>query len=468
MTLHPFLLPHEWLAKAKDFNDFTQMMQSAKDNVDIWSHITTLAPGLHSPPTDFIPLGLHCDGVPFGSQVFYSDSLELFSLNFPCLHSGMRIPFTSVQRTHLVKHETYNAIFEVLSWSLKHLAFGTFPSRRHNDDPFGKREQFRSRLSSTTQPAKALLVEIRADWVALKQLFQFPQQNENAGICWMCSATPKDIRDCSLLANWRTSRKTAMSFHKQLLLDGKTCPLWSVPGVSSHIVIVDWLHCVDIGVAADVLGNVLLELVDQYPGSDRHVRMRNLWKDISDEYARQAVPCDNRFPGLRLKSFFVTSKSPKLKGKAAHIRYFVPVLDCIVQDKFPQDNIHNRTVVKCMHNLAECYSCLQDFNADKFEISARRLGSLHCALEQEKLAAGIQKRWKVKPKLHLSLELSMHLCLQRQRGNPRHFWTYADETHGGLMKTIAASRGGKNSSLASAYRLLTMWSAKTDLVSMIG
>jgi len=70
MTLHPFLLPHEWLAKAKDFNDFTQMMQSAKDNVDIWTHITTLAPGLHSPPTDFIPLGLHCDGVPFGSQVF--------------------------------------------------------------------------------------------------------------------------------------------------------------------------------------------------------------------------------------------------------------------------------------------------------------------------------------------------------------------------------------------------------------
>jgi hypothetical protein len=111
---------------------------------------------------------------------------------------------------------------------------------------------------------------------------------------------------------------------------------------------------------------------------------------------------------------------------------------------------------------------LQDFNEDKLEISARRLGSLYCALEQEKLAAGIQKRWKVKPKLHLFLELSMYLCLQRQRGNPRHFWTYADETHGGLMKTIAASRGGKKSSLASAHRLLSMWSARTDLVSMIG
>ena len=161
------------------------------------------------------------------------------------------------------------------------------------------------------------------------------------------------------------------------------------------------------------------------------------------------------------------TKSPKLKGKAAHIRYFVPVLDCIVQAKILH-SVHNRTVVKCMHNLAECYSCLQNFNADKLEVSARRLGSLYCALEQEQLAAGVEKRWKVKPKLHLFLELSMYLCLQRQRGNPRTFWTYADETHGGIMRTVATSRGGKNSSLASAFRLLSMWSAKTDLVNMIG
>ncbi len=468
MKLHPFLLPHEWLGKAVEFNDFTEMIQSAKDNVDIWSHVTTLASGLHSPPDDFIPLGLHCDGVPFGSQIFYSDSLELFSLNFPCGNHGMRIPFTSVQKIHLVKHETYNAILEVLSWSLKHLAFGTLPSMRHNGEDFGKSETFRARMAQIAQPAKALLVEIRADWVALKQLFQFPQQNENSGICWMCSATPKDIRDCSLSAQWRTSRQTAMSFHKQLLVDGKTCPLWSVPGVSSHIVVVDWLHCADIGVAADVLGNVLLELVDKYPGTDRNVRMTNLWKHISDEYARHAVPADNRFPGLRLKSFSASNKSPKLKGKAAHIRYLVPVLDCIVQEQIPQDSVHNQTVVKCMHYLAECYSCLQDFDANKLELSARRLGSLYCALEQEQLAAGVQKRWKVKPKLHLFLELSMYLCLQRQRGNPRNFWTYADESHGGLMRTIAASRGGKNSSLASANRLLSMWAAKSDLVSMLG
>jgi hypothetical protein len=59
---------------------------------------------------------------------------------------------------------------------------------------------------------------------------------------------------------------------------------------------------------------------------------------------------------------------------------------------------------------------------------------LYVSLEKEKHDAGIQKRWKVKPKLHMFLELCGHVCLQSERGNPRNFWTYADESHGGSMK----------------------------------
>ena len=118
-----------------------------------------------------------------------------------------------------------------------------------------------------------------------------------------------------------------MSFHRQLLSEGKSCPIWSVPGVSSDIVVVDWLHCADIGVSADITGNVLLELLSTYEGSrDRNVKMKALWEDVRAEYDRQEVPQGNRFPTLRVKSFWGQGKSPKLKGKAAHIRYLVPVL----------------------------------------------------------------------------------------------------------------------------------------------
>ena len=470
---HPFLLPHEWLLKAKSICNMEAY--SVKDgNQSILKHMQQVAAGLNCPVADFTPLGLHCDGVPFGSQVFYQDSLELFTLNLPCgPGTGMRIPFTSCQKSHLVKHDTYNAILGILAWSLKMLAVGTLPSTRHDGSPFGQGEQHRAAMAekaakpgSDVQPARALLVEIRADWVALKQVFQFPQQNENAGICWMCYAKPADIRDCSESASWRTNRRTAMSFHVELREAGKQCPLWSAPGCSSSIVVVDWLHCCDIGVAADVLGNVLWELLDLFPGGDRNVRMAALWSAVQVEYRTADVPRSNRFPGLRVKSFHNGKKSPKLKGKAAHIRGLVPILDRIVQRVMVAPDTHSQTVATCMHHLATCYSCIDIFNAQVLATAARKMALLYCSLEKEMIGMGFPKKWKVKPKLHLFLELCFFLCLQRQMGNPRDFWTYADETNGGTMKRIAVRRGGKNSSASSAYRMLSFWVAQTDLARL--
>ena len=155
------------------------------------------------------------------------------------------------------------------------------------------------------------------------------------------------------------------------------------------------------------MGNVLLELLSTYEGSrDRNVKMKALWEDVRAEYDRQEVPTGNRFPTLRVKRFLGQGKSPKLKGKAAHIRYLVPVLDCIVQRRFPKEGLHTQTVMSCMQNLGIAYACLQDFDPVKLDAASRRLALLYCALEKEQVEAGIEKRWKVKPKLHLFLELS--------------------------------------------------------------
>jgi hypothetical protein len=464
--LHPFLLPHEWLAKAASLGCLSHLGPKP-EQAFILEHMTRVANGLGSPAADFVPLGLHCDGVPFGSQVFYSDSLELFSINFPCGNIGMRIPFTSVQKNHLIKHQTYNAILDILAWSLKNLALGAFPVQRHDGKPFGLGEGFRMNLKNHLKPAKALLVEIRADWAALKQVFQFPQQNENSGICWMCNARPSDIRCCDATASWRHHRRTAVSFHQQLQQTGKSCALWGVPGCSCDIVVVDWLHCADLGVSADIMGNLLLDLAEAFPGQDRNVKVQNLWREIASEYDSQSVSVNNRFPTLRLQSFAVNGKSPKLKGKAGHIRHLVPVLDSIVQRTLQSQDAHTRTVVSCMNHLAACYKTLQDFDAQQLDTSARKMALLYCSLEREQLDAGVEKRWKVKPKLHLFLELANFLCLQRHRGNPKYFWTYGDESHGGILRSIAKARGGRNTSAASAQRLLSMWSSNVDLFGMV-
>ena len=121
-----------------------------------------------------------------------------------------------------------------------------------------------------------------------------------------------------------------------------------------------------------------------------------------------------------------------------------------------------------MQNLGVAYTCLQDFDPVKLDAASRRLALLYCALEKEQVEAGIEKRWKVKPKLHLFLELCNYLRLQRQRGNPRDFWTKGDESHGGSVRRVATSRGGRNSSASSAYRLLSLWVSQTDLLGMVG
>ena len=106
---HPFLLPHEWLAKAKSLTDMSKYAADEHLHPGIFNHMQGLISpsGLDSHVADYTPLGLHCDGVPYGSQVWYQDSLELFSINMPCgPAAGMRIPFTSVQKNNLVKYSS--------------------------------------------------------------------------------------------------------------------------------------------------------------------------------------------------------------------------------------------------------------------------------------------------------------------------------------------------------------------------
>jgi hypothetical protein len=70
------------------------------------------------------------------------------------------------------------------------------------------------------------------------------------------------LRMCCLMAELKDAGKIFFAFHSELKDAGKSCPLWSVPGVSSKIVMVEWQRCCDLGATADVLNDVLLELVN--------------------------------------------------------------------------------------------------------------------------------------------------------------------------------------------------------------
>ena len=104
----------------------------------------------------------------------------------------------------------------------------------------------------------------------------------HTGICWRCNCTPSTLRDVGLDADWRASRRNAWDLLRALRANGITVsPLFDAPWVVVEIFKMDWLHCVDQGIAADFLGNVLFILAKKkIPGRSFKVKVDALWLRI--------------------------------------------------------------------------------------------------------------------------------------------------------------------------------------------
>ena len=148
-------------------------------------------------------LGLWCDGVPCNWD--RNKSIETVSLNFPGLageYRSMRIPLCSILRDHISEH-TFDDIMEVLAWSLTACGTGDAPPIRHDDREFDvslgdrrsrskdDREQDRGELKKLL--VRGALVEVRGDWKMMAEVFKLPKHNENAGICWKCPCTLREV-----------------------------------------------------------------------------------------------------------------------------------------------------------------------------------------------------------------------------------------------------------------------------------
>ena len=75
------------------------------------------------------------------------------------------------------------------------------------------------------------------------------------------------------------------------------------------------------------------------------------------------------------------------------------------------------------------------------------------ALHLEAQELGRDKHWLLKPKLHMLQESLEFDCMMHGQ-SPRLFWTYKDESWGGLVASMAERRGGAKS--AAAIGLLVM------------
>lgn len=442
----PFILPHVLMHQIQKRSVSLDTLKPKPQDTEFVCHIQHTGRELGVDWTSALPLGLHGDGTPYGRQK--KDSLEVFSMNFPCWTEQMklRIPLCVVNKKHIEKDTTIRRVLEVLSWSFKCLALGKvidFEGNGHTKNcPVG-----------TVLPV-CFIVQLRADWAFLKQVYGLPQFNEKRGICHMCSADPGNWQQVGLDAPWRQQRLSAEMFHKKQLGHGANpCPIFTIPGVSVKLVHLDWLHCADAGVACDIAGNIFLSVLP-FLDKSRPAAIEKLWEELNAWYKSQQI--SEKIDKLRKEHFLQDKKPPKLKCKAAACRHLVPFLKHLCEKVFDESDRrvteYHKTIKALAQSLHATYQILNNWSSIELATKCRETCLLMKSLEdhaQQKCPGTLN--WKLKPKVHIWQELCEYQSISK--GNPNAAWCYKDEDFGGFLQRIGERRGGRNTAKTIAENI---------------
>ena len=207
--------------------------------------------------------------------------------------------------------------------------------------------------------------------------------------------------------------------------------LWNQPtfiGVSCFRT--DWLHTADLGIAADFLGQLFWKCLRKLQGRNIKEKVNTLWGLMQHFY--QTNKSTDRLQGLSPGMLKAAGKHPKLRSQAAVCRCLVPFGKQLAEQFLDGEGAEESTARHCANLLHQCYQCLRSGDSVLLKSSSTRFALLFCDLQ--KLDA---KAWRVKPKLHMWLEL----CAE-PGGLPTTCWTYRDEDFGGGAAGLSRRRGG--------------------------
>ena len=268
-----------------------------------------------------------------------------------------------------------------------------------------------------------------------KEVFHFPAWNSTSGSCFLCNVTLATMRCYGQHASWKLpcNRLTHWQFlDRQMLLGRQVSAVYASPGFHTGLVAIDWLHCCDLGVCADFLGNIFVMLLPFYAGSNAKQRVSSMFLAMKTYY--EANKISSRLCNLTLKMLKKTSKSsPKLRAKAAEARALVSFAKQEACKHLRDSEPPEQAAKMAACQLEVCYQCLSDYNRDTLEQASTSFCLLYEGLETYASAKGA---WKIKPKFHMWLELC-HMGL-----NPAINWVYRDEDFGGYAASVFRRRGG--------------------------
>ena len=89
------------------------------------------------------------------------------------------------------------------------------------------------------------------------------------------------------------------------------------------MVMIDWLHTMDQGVLADIIGRVLWDALPLMGVRSRAEQVKLLWAMVKASYAETTM--HDTLDNLTEEMIKVPAKAPKQRGKAAQVHHLLPV-----------------------------------------------------------------------------------------------------------------------------------------------
>ena len=414
---------------------------------------------LHMDPSRVVPIGLHGDGVPYSAKM--GDSLEQMSWNFCVGRNSFRILFAALPRS-LMAGTTMEALLALFAWSMRCMLSGQHPSARHDGNVFTYNDRKRKAMASKPFVLIGALLQVRGDWDWYKKIFNFPGW-ANLRICWRCRASrvlddPLNFTNCGPNGAWRGQRLDGATFLAEMRAGGTmpTC-LLACPGLAIEHFVIDWMHCVDLGVGQDMLGQLFWDILPLLGGANRDEQVGLLWSRVRAFYA-QHKPA-SQLKGLTAEMLRVGRKAPKLRSKAAECRYLLP-FGAALAAEMADGTEYRATVAAVAQKLLDLANLVaaEVFDAAACRSTCMRFCVLYCSLGARAAASGEDWKWRPKPKLHMLQELCEFLATHLD-ASPREFWNYTDESWCGWLASTGGRRGGAKSASGISLNLIQRFRA---------
>ena len=455
-----FLLPHEVVYVLSEIGSPETMLSNA--GLDQWNlkRHEEISAKLQKP---FMSLSLWGDGVPYSWD--RKRSVDTWTLSFPGLadkkQRDIRIVLVALPHEAVVR-ETQDDVLALFCWSLKCLAFGFCPSTRHDGSAWEIGDSWR-KARAGKEVMNGAVIEVKGDWKQMAFCFSTPawMSAPDKPICWRCQATKQSLKeDFGPAAEWlqpggRLDHYQALT--RVLEAGGTLSPLWAMPFVTMSALRLDWLHIADQGITPVFLGGLFsLFLTDMEKGPNETERCKWLWTEVQAFYRREQV--QDRLYDLTVHMIKPKKGSIELAGSGAQVKALVPFgLELV--NSWEEPDMEQVAAKTCMQHLAACYTSLRTV-----EPREGRGELLHNALAFQRNLQGLHltnpKRWQIRPKLHLFLELAA------EGDRPSASWNYREESFGGSVGRQSHRKGGWPSPLAMSRSTLTKFCAREKLPAL--